>query len=313
MLKIGAMQIDTSHPLAFGQYLMNDTRGRYYSVFNDSFRNDAEVEGFISRYGLQGRAATLEELAEQCDIGFIHGCDWDDHLRCALPFIQRRKPVFIDKPLVGNIRDLNRLTALVEEGAVVYGASSARYALEIRDYLAEPEEERGHIFHVHGTCGVDEFNYGIHIIEAIGALMGDGAVSVRFAGRGQSSGMTLDDYVITYGDGRTASYTLMTGKWQPFTLTVMTDKTTRLLPIDSNRLYAALLDEVLNAATGRENRLAGMESLAESVKIALAGRLSRQNGGGAVCLNEIPQDDPGYDGKAFCKGYAAASGPMYAR
>ena len=29
-------------------------------------------------------------------------------------------------------------------------------------------------------------------------------------------------------------------------------------------------------------------------------------------LSELTEEDPGYDGKLFCRGYAAASGPMYA-
>ena len=101
MIRIGAVNIDTSHPLGFGEVMEKDDRARYVGVYNDSFRPDSEVEGFIRRFGLEKRCNTLEELAAMCDIGFIHGCDWDDHLRCAMPFIEQGKPVFIDKPLVG--------------------------------------------------------------------------------------------------------------------------------------------------------------------------------------------------------------------
>ena len=98
MIRIGAVNIDTSHPLGFGEVMEKDDRARYVGVYNDSFRPDSEVEGFIRRFGLEKRCNTLEELAAMCDIGFIHGCDWDDHLRCAMPFIEQGKPVFIDKP-----------------------------------------------------------------------------------------------------------------------------------------------------------------------------------------------------------------------
>lgn len=55
-------------------------RARYVGVYNDSFRDDREVEGFIRRFNLEKRCVSLEELAQMCDIGFIHGCNWDDHL-----------------------------------------------------------------------------------------------------------------------------------------------------------------------------------------------------------------------------------------
>ena len=119
MIRIGAVNIDTSHPLGFAEVMEKSDRARYVGVYNDSFRNDAEVEGFIRRFGLKKRCDTLEELAEMCDIGFIQGCDWDDHIRCAMPFIERGKPVFLDKPMVGNLRDLKKLEELVANGAVM--------------------------------------------------------------------------------------------------------------------------------------------------------------------------------------------------
>ena len=47
MIRIGAVNIDTSHPLGFGEVMEKDDRARYVGVYNDSFRPDSEVEGFI--------------------------------------------------------------------------------------------------------------------------------------------------------------------------------------------------------------------------------------------------------------------------
>ena len=170
MIRVGAVNIDTSHPMGFADSMKKSGRMGYVGVYNDSFRGPEEVEGFIERYGLERRCGTLEELAGMCDIGFIQGCDWEEHIRCAMPFINAGKPVFLDKPAVGNLRDVRKLERLVREGAVVLGSSSARYCYEIQEFLAVPEAERGEIITVLGTTGVDEFNYGIHIVEAIGGL-----------------------------------------------------------------------------------------------------------------------------------------------
>jgi hypothetical protein len=76
MIRIGAVNIDTSHPLGFGEEFEKDTRAKYVGVYNDSFRNDDEVNGFVKRFGLERRCATMDELVEMSDIGMIHGCNW---------------------------------------------------------------------------------------------------------------------------------------------------------------------------------------------------------------------------------------------
>lgn len=312
MIRIGTVNIDTSHPMGFAEAMEKENRARYVGVYNDSFRDDAEVEGFIRRFGLEKRCRTIDELAEMCDIGFIQGCDWDDHLRCAMPFLERGKPVFIDKPLVGNLKDLKRIEELAAKGAVILGASSARYAYEVQEFLAIPEEERGKIVQVFGTAGVDEFNYGIHIAECIGGILGDGARWVRYLGRGEADGKYSESYYVQYVGGESAIFNTFTGTWQPFVLTIMTTKTTYHFKIDSNKLYAALIEQICNYMEGKPSRMAPVQSLGESVRIMLAAAESRARDGQCVALAELTEDGASYDGKKFWESYRAASGPMYA-
>ena len=39
--------------------------------------------------------------------------------------------------------------------------------------------------------------------------------------------------------------------------------------------------------------------------------MSGQRGGSVVRIDEIPEDDPGFDGDAFERGYAASAAPIY--
>jgi hypothetical protein len=71
MIKIGVVNIDVSHPKAFPEYLKQGNRARYVAVYNDGFRGDDEVEGFIKKYNLEKRCQSIEELAEMVDIGFV--------------------------------------------------------------------------------------------------------------------------------------------------------------------------------------------------------------------------------------------------
>ncbi len=311
MIRIGAVNIDTSHPLGFGEVMEKEDRARYVGVYNDSFRPDSEVEGFIRRFGLEKRCASLVELADMCDIGFIHGCDWDDHLRCAMPFLERGKPVFVDKPLVGSLAGCRRVEQLVRGGAVILGASSARYAYEVQEFLAMPAEERGEAVTVFGTAGVDEFNYGVHIAEAIGGILGPGAESVRYMGRADANGKYAESYFVQYANGKSAVFNTFTGTWQPFVLTIMTTKTTHHFRMDSNRLYEALVHEICSYMEGKPNRLAPPEALLESVRVMLAAAASRAQGGAPVALRALTDDMPAYDGRAFWESYGASAGRLY--
>jgi len=108
--------LNVSHPKAFSEYLKKGNRARYVAVYNEGFRGDDEVEGFIKNYNLEKRCESVEELAEMVDIGFIQGCNWDKHLNYVQPFIDRKKPVFIDKPIVGNLKELHETTGACFKG-----------------------------------------------------------------------------------------------------------------------------------------------------------------------------------------------------
>jgi hypothetical protein len=91
----------------------------------------------------------------------------------------------------------------------------------------------------------------------------------------------------------------------------MTTKSTYQFTVDTSKLYAALLDEIIRFIEGKPNRIAPMDILLDSVKIMLAGRLSREQNGAIIQINEIPIDDPGYDGELFYRGYAAGAKKLY--
>lgn len=311
MIRIGAVNIDVSHPKSFSDYLKKDSRARYVAVFNDGFRGDDEVDAFIKNHNLEKRCRSVDELADCVDIGFIQGCNWDRHLEYAMPFIKRNKPVFIDKPIVGSPADCRRLEELAAKGAVILGSSSVRYAEEIAAFVNLPEEERGRIINVFGTSGVDEFNYGIHIVEGIDSLISTAAVSCKFVGRSEAEGKICETFFVRYKNGCTAVFNTYQGAWQPFEVVIMTTGTTHRFRIDVGKIYGALLDRICDYMETGRNTLASVDELIQSVKIMLAGRISRERSGAEILLSEIPGDDRGYDGYEFEKKYAASAAKIY--
>lgn len=311
MISIGVVNIDCSHPLAFARELNKGNRARYKAVFNDGFRGDDEVNSFVENEGLDKVCESVEELAELTDVGFIQGCNWDRHIEYAMPFISRGKPVFIDKPMVGNVADCRKLIDLENSGAIIIGASSARYCNEVRQFLDLPEKTRGRVLHVDVTVGVDEFNYAIHAVEALCAIADKKPLSVKYVGRGAQDGLTCDTYFVEFEGGATGCYHCVLGGYVNFNVIIVTTVTSYCFTIDNTKLYKALLDELCDKLEGKENHIASVETITESIRLALAGKCSRESNGERVEIYSPRLEDVSFDGAAFEKGYAAASSPIY--
>ncbi|MBQ8896417.1 MAG: Gfo/Idh/MocA family oxidoreductase [Clostridia bacterium] len=307
MFKIGTVNIDTSHAPSFAEILLKGDEGRYTAIYNDGFRTDDEVNTFIERFGLEKRYTDLSEMAKNIDIAFIQSCNWDDHVKQAMPFIEANVPVFIDKPIAGNLADLKTFEQLDKEGKVILGTSAMRYTYEHESFFAIPEEERGNIIHISVMVGVDEFNYAIHAVESIMGFIGDiTPISTRFIGTSTVGDVPCDSYYIVFENGATACYHICKKGWQPSTALVMTSKTSFAYKIDSNKVYEAMLKQVCAYMAGKENKLATVKQMTDSVKIMLAGIKSAANDGKTELISELTEADPSFDGKAFEEFYAAS-------
>lgn len=311
MIRIGVVNIDVSHPKTFSQALQTIGRARYAAVYNEGFWGADEVEGFRRMAGLDKVCASLEELVEACDVGFVQGCNWDKHLDYAEVFLKAGKPVFIDKPMVGNLADCRKLLALEEAGGVILGSSSVRYCDEIRELLAMPREERGDLLHASVTVGVDEFNYAIHGAEGLCALAESRPSAVRWLGSAQRDGQSCDTYFITFESGATASCHCVAPRFLPFHMTVLTSQGSRCFTVDNDKLYYPMLTEICNRLEGKESRLASVSELLWPIRLLLAGKLSRQRGGEVIDLLDPALEAVSFDGYEFEKAYAAAAKPMY--
>lgn len=301
MIRIGIVDPDTSHPDGFIPILNESGRARVVTVQNDyAVKDFEETKEFVKKHNIQYLCQTAEEMLDKVDVGFIQGANWDTHLPKARLFLKAGKPVFIDKPIVGNISDCLELEEWARKGAIILGSSSLRYCYEVKEFLSEPVEKRGEIRSVHGIVGTDEFNYGVHIVEMLQGLIGPGAKAVRWLGKNSGGGelfqiLYKNDILVTYQVGGEA--------WYPFVLTVTTSKKVVYIQPDTGKLYRALLERVLDLIEGK-GRMASVSELTETIKVCLTGRISRERNGITVQLTEIPMDDPGYDGASFVKSYA---------
>ncbi len=298
-MKIGVIDVDTSHPpnwIPLERELGHEVVGLWDggTVHPRDF-----VEKFAAEHEVPTIFGSLDEMAEKVDCAVIHSCNWDTHVDKARPFIEAGKAVLIDKPLAGNLADLNQLRKWSADGARITGGSTLRFCQQTLDWLDLPEAERGRPDTVFCGCAVDEYNYAIHAYATLAGLMGSGAVRVRHLGEGIQRRIQID-----WADGRMGLLAIgETDKWMKYHVTVVTNAgVTQLIP-KAKDLYRSSMKLMLDYLDGKGEMPATFDELTEPAMWALAARRSWLEGDRFVELSELDESDPGYDGKAFGEVY----------
>ena len=305
MLKIGSVSIDVSHPKAFATIMEERCMDmRYIYTCKESFRTQEEAEWFAKRFGMKGVVEKVEDMVDEVDIGFIQSCNWEKHLEQAMPFIEKGKPVFIDKPMVGTVRDAKKVRELIKNGAKIIGSSSIRHCKEIRNFLAIPVEQRGEVVSIFGVCGANEFDYAIHVVGSLSELAQSKAVSNRYVGCGVGpNGEKCEMFTVAYENGVAATYCTYLSGWRSGSITVVTTKGVYNF-IAITDCYENLLCEIYHEMVDGKSRLVDVETILNCCETLIAGKKSRdQRNGAEVKITDLEDDDK-FDGYAFEEKYA---------
>jgi predicted dehydrogenase len=195
-LKLGMVGLDTSHATAFTE-LINRAEvpghvpgGKVVAAFKASSADIPESVARLEEYTTKlpqefgvKMAGSIEELCGQVDAVLIESVDGRPHLEQARKVIAAHKPVFVDKPIGGSLRDAVEIFRLAKEAGVpVFTASAYRYydsMVELRK--ADVGEIRSAISY--GPAHLEEhhpdlFWYGIHPTEALFTALGRGCETV---------------------------------------------------------------------------------------------------------------------------------------
>jgi hypothetical protein len=304
-MRIGLVDIDTSHPENWIPFLREMGHEVVALWDGGGVHSPAYVKEFAATHKIPLVVGDLDNLPDQVDCAIIHSCDWDLHVRRAVPFIAAGKSVLIDKPLAGRVEDFRQLVRWAEEGHRIAGGSSLRFTAEVAEFLARPLEERGEVHTVFAGCGIDEFNYGIHAYGLLWSLMGAGARQVRFLG--EAAQWLIE---VRWEDNRRGILSVGRGPWLPLYATVVTTKgVSHLAPRTTpDPLYKGLLSKTLRYLAAESDVPAlPMVELIEPELAAIAALTSRQRRGEPVSLDQIA-DAPGYDGNQFALEYRRQRG-----
>lgn len=191
-LRLGMIGLDTSHVIAFTQLLNNPGNkdhvpgGKVVAAFKggspDIESSRTRVDGYTrqleEKFGVK-IVPSIEELCREVDAVLIESVDGRPHLEQARPVIQARKPLFIDKPVAGTLRDAIEIYRLARESKVpVFSSSSYRFNPSLIDLKkADVGEVRSVISY--GPAHQephhpDLYWYGVHPAEALYTVLGRG-------------------------------------------------------------------------------------------------------------------------------------------
>ncbi|MCF6312810.1 MAG: Gfo/Idh/MocA family oxidoreductase [Verrucomicrobiales bacterium] len=127
---------------------------------------------------------SIDALIKKSDVVMILSIDGRTHLQQAIPVIEAGKTLYIDKPIAASVSDALKIYRLAEAKKVpVFTSSSLRYAKGAIDIHKDPK--LGDIIgaEVYSPCKTepnhpDFFWYGIHGVEPLFTIMGQGCQSV---------------------------------------------------------------------------------------------------------------------------------------
>lgn len=196
-LRIGIIGTDTSHVPAYAGLLNNpDAKnhipgGKIVAAFKGGSADIPDsanrVEKFAKeleeKYGVK-ICDSIEEMCKHVDAVMLESVDGRPHLAQARPVIAARKPLFIDKPMAGSLKDVIEIFRLAREANVpVFSSSSLRYG---KNTQAVRNGAIGKVLSAE-TCSPvnlephhpDLFWYGVHGCESLFAVMGTGCETVR--------------------------------------------------------------------------------------------------------------------------------------
>jgi hypothetical protein len=296
--RIGIIGLDTSHSIEFTKTLNNQNAGPEFDGYKVVFaypHGSADIESSVKRipayteeiktYGVK-IAGSIKELLDNVDVVLLETNDGRPHLNQALQVFEAGKPVFIDKPVAGSLKDAKAIYEAAKRFNVpVFSSSSLRYipgADEIANgkygkVLGADVYSPAHLEKTHP----DLFWYGIHGVELLFTIMGTGCKSVT-----RISTPDTDVAVGTWEDQRIGVFRGLRGGKLDYGGTVYAEKDIAKLGILDG--YNPLIVQIIKFFEIRKSPVDDKATL-EIYAFMEAADESKRKSGMAVTLDSVMQ------------------------
>jgi hypothetical protein len=297
-IRLGMIGLDTSHSVEFTRRLndsayANFVPGAHVVAAVRSGSPDMKKEsmdrvpGYAKemqeRFGVK-LVDALEEMLPQIDGLMIENVDGRPHLKEAMAAIKAGKPIWVDKPVAGTLRDALEMYRMAEESHVpIFSSSSLRYYPNLQQMV---HTEIGGIRGA-ATTGPsplephhpDLFWYGIHPTEALFTIMGEGCRSV-------SCIATAETHLVTgvWSGGRVGTLRGIREAASPYRATVFGGK--KVLDEELEGDYTPLIREIVKFFQTRVSPVPARETL-EIYAFMEGADESRRQGGCPVKIEDV--------------------------
>ncbi len=293
-IRIGIIGLDTSHCIAFTKVLNNPNAppelancpvvAVYPKGSPDIASSVSRVPGYTKEIQELGVDVvdTIDELLTRVDAVLLETNDGRPHLEQVRPVLKAGKPVFIDKPIAGSLKDAVTIFREAKAAGVpVFSSSSLRYG---KNTQAVRQGSLGRITRceTHSPASIepthpDLFWYGIHGVESLFTVMGTGCQSVTRTSE--------DNKIVVTGkwtDGRVGIFREGSG----YGGTAVGDKGEG--PVGESSGYGPLVVEIVKFFRTGKPPVSAEETL-EIYAFMEAADESKRQGGAEVTLQSVMQ------------------------
>jgi len=295
IFRIGMIGLDTSHVTAFTKFINESSKDHGCKVVAGYPGGSPDVEASASRvekFTQQLRdqsgveiVGSIEELCKKVDGVLLESVDGRPHLAQARPVIAAKKPLFIDKPMAGNLADVIEIFRLARENNVpCWSSSSLRYYPAIVEM--KQKDQAGQVLgcDVFSPCDLEEHHpdlywYGVHGVEMLFTVMGTGCESVRRV-------QTKDcEFVVgLWKGGRIGTYRGLRTPKSSYGVTIFGTK--GIIEGGKSGGYEPLVDEIIKFFKSRQVPVPREETI-EIFAFMSAADESKAKGGAVVSLAEV--------------------------
>jgi len=170
-----------------------DTLGLTDAVVSHVWTQDRKISESIAKTtNIPAIADNLTDMIGEVDAVILARDDPENHVAMSKPFIEAAIPLFIDKPLTADREELKWFSNEVAKGKFIMSCSSMRYANECRTAKTELKS-LGKLELVTATGKKDWIKYGVHMLEAVFALLDDPMpVTVKHIGKNKKDTVYIE-------------------------------------------------------------------------------------------------------------------------
>lgn len=291
--RIGIIGLDTSHAIAFTKLLNNPSEywhvkgGKVTHAFpsgSSGFPLSASrvgkfTEDIQESYDVE-IVDSIEVIAKISDAILLESVDGGQHLEQLKQIITYQKPVFIDKPFALNTKDADDMIALSKEyNTPIMSTSALRFAEGLQFVLTHTDKRK--------IIGADCFGpmdilpeqpgfywYGIHAIEMLFTILGEGSDSVI-----TETTKDHDQITAKWKDGRIGTVRGNRAGNSSFGALIHFEDGTEYVDVslDKKPFYASLLEHIIDFFEKKEAKVPLSETR-EVIRFIEAANESRESG-----------------------------------